>query len=169
MGQRNLPLYVLFTVIMINHLYPIIPSQLTDRHQITREKFIALNLDPLLFTLHVNRKRLLVHGTEFTNRLEALEDYGCFKDHQHNQSEKRIVPILVQAPQADTKDLEHKEWSNRMLFEEVDEGRHRNLEPLKTLPMNTNSIHDTFFIHLPVRAIYLSYIVDFGFGCQTLG
>lgn len=47
----------------------------------------------------------------------CLENDGAFKDHQHEGSEQRIVPILVQAPERDAEHLEDKKGRHGMLSE----------------------------------------------------
>ena len=49
--------------------------------------------------------------------VEYLPDDGGFKDDEHEEGEDRVVPVLVQTPESDTKDLEDEEWGHGMFFE----------------------------------------------------
>jgi hypothetical protein len=57
-----------------------------------------------------------------------LEDDGAFKDDQHEEGEERVVPVLVQTPETDTEELEHKEGRHRVLAKDFPEAWHRDVE-----------------------------------------
>jgi len=55
-------------------------------------------------------------STSFT-RPTYLKDDGTFEYDQHKSGEQGIIPILVQTPQSDTKDLKDEEWGYSMFGE----------------------------------------------------
>jgi hypothetical protein len=52
----------------------------TNGHKVARKKFIALNLNPFLLSLHIQEIWLLTHAAEFTNGLNKLEDHSAFEN-----------------------------------------------------------------------------------------
>jgi hypothetical protein len=55
-------------------------------------------------------------------------DTRGLENQQHDKRENSIVPVLVQAPQSDTKHLEYKERSHGMLLVQLHEGWDRDVE-----------------------------------------
>ncbi|KAI3487633.1 hypothetical protein L1887_48414 [Cichorium endivia] len=51
----------------------------------------------------------------------TLEDDGALEDDEHEEREERVVPVLVEHPQADAEDLEDEEGCDGVLEEEIDE------------------------------------------------
>jgi hypothetical protein len=49
--------------------------------------------------------------------MDYLPHHSAFENEEHEEGEKRIVPILIQTPQSDTKDLEDEEWRNGVFLE----------------------------------------------------
>jgi hypothetical protein len=101
---------------------------LTNGNKIARKKFVTLDLNPLLLTLDIQWVRLLTHTSEFTNGLDTLEYDSAFKHDQHEKGKQGIVPVLIQTPQTDAKDLEHKERSNSVFLEQFHESGDGNIE-----------------------------------------
>lgn len=62
-----------------------------------------------------------VDGTFSSKRAPHLEDYSALKDNEHEESEYRVIPILVQAPQPDRKELEDEEGGDCMLCKQFPE------------------------------------------------
>lgn len=54
----------------------------------------------------------------FMENWTNLEDDCALEHHQHESSEKTVVPVFIQAPEGDAKDLENKEGCDGMLCEE---------------------------------------------------
>ena len=50
-----------------------------------------------------------------------LEDDRALKHHQHERRKKRVVPVLVQAPERDAKHLEDEEGCDGVLGKELGE------------------------------------------------
>lgn len=57
-----------------------------------------------------------------------LEDSRALKDDQHEQREETVVPVLVEAPQSDTEDLEDEEGRDGVLRKEFCKGRDGDVE-----------------------------------------
>lgn len=57
-----------------------------------------------------------------------LEDDGALKNDEHEEGEKRVVPVLVEHPQADAEDLEHKKGRDGVLGKEAEERRHGDVK-----------------------------------------
>src|SRR6266498_2553833 len=51
-----------------------------------------------------------------------LPNHGAFKDNEHKEGKKTVVPIFVQTPEGNTKDLEHEKRSGCVLREQFSEG-----------------------------------------------
>ncbi len=111
------------------------PSSLvrSDRDQIAGEQPIALDLGPLAEPIHEDIIRLDAHAAELVQGSLALPHHGALEHDQHEEGEKRVVPILVQHPQADAEDLEDEEGRYRMLLEELGEGGHGDIEGVDTI------------------------------------
>lgn len=60
--------------------------------------------------------------------LAYLRDGRALEHDEHEQRKETVIPVLVQTPQRDAEDLEHKEWRGRMLAEQLEEARHRDIE-----------------------------------------
>ena len=56
-----------------------------------------------------------------------LKDNGTLENDQHESRKKRIVPVLVQAPQSNAEYLKDKERCHRMLSEQFGELWYRNV------------------------------------------
>lgn len=54
--------------------------------------------------------------------MTCLPNHGTFKDNEHEEGKKAVIPIFVQTPEGNTKDLEDKERSSCMLREQLSEG-----------------------------------------------
>ena len=61
-------------------------------------------------------------------RVTNLEDHSAFEHDQHEESEETVVPVLIQAPEGDTKDLEDEKGGRRVFAEQLGEGRNRDIE-----------------------------------------
>lgn len=70
-----------------------------------------------------------INKTKRTN----LPDDRRLEDDQHDQGEDRVVPVFIQAPKSNTKDLEDEEWSDGMFLEEFRERRFGNVEPVHAI------------------------------------
>jgi hypothetical protein len=57
-----------------------------------------------------------------------LRDCSALEDDQHEQCEKRVVPVLVEAPECDAEDLEDEERRSRMFPKELQERGDRDVE-----------------------------------------
>ena len=55
---------------------------------------------------------------------------GGFKSNQHEKSEDAVVPVLIKAPQSNTKHLEHKERSSGPFFKQLTKFRHIHLKSI---------------------------------------
>lgn len=50
-----------------------------------------------------------------------LKDNGALKDNEHEQGEKRVIPVFVEAPEGNAEYLEDKERRDSVLGEELGE------------------------------------------------
>lgn len=66
-------------------------------------------------------------------RKTHLEDDSALEHHQHEGREQAVVPIFIQAPERDTKYLEHEERRGGMLSEQLCERRNRDIEFVQTI------------------------------------
>jgi hypothetical protein len=57
---------------------------------------------------------------------------GRFKDHQQDEGEQRIIPVLIQAPQQHTQDLKDKKGRHGMFLEKVPKRRKRDVKHIFT-------------------------------------
>jgi hypothetical protein len=87
-----------------------------------------LNLGPFSETKGPNVVGLDAHATELVESALTLPNNSAFKGDEHEEREERIVPILIEEPEADAEDLENEEWRNSMLLEELGEGGNGNIE-----------------------------------------
>ena len=46
-----------------------------------------------------------------------LFDKNGFKRDEHEESEERVVPVVIEAPQTNTEHLKYKKWSSSSLTE----------------------------------------------------
>jgi hypothetical protein len=62
------------------------------------------------------------------SRKTNLPDDSALEHNQHEKCEKTVVPVLIQAPQGNAKDLKDKEWCCRVFAEELGKGRYGDVE-----------------------------------------
>ncbi|CAI6099130.1 unnamed protein product [Clonostachys chloroleuca] len=99
-----------------------------DRNQVARQEFVALDLDPLAQAEHPQVIRLDAHPSELNQSALALPHDCTFEHDQHEESEERVVPILIKHPQANAEHLEDEERGDGVFLEELGEGRHGDVE-----------------------------------------
>jgi len=64
-----------------------------------------------------------------------LENDHGLKQDEHPQGKEGIVPVLIQQPQPNTKDLKHEKGGHCVLFEEVSESGQRDFKANEVVPM----------------------------------
>lgn len=70
-----------------------------------------------------------------------LIDDGALEHDKHEQRKQAIIPILIQAPQRHTEDLEHEERRGRMFPKQLGERRNRDVKliaPVQRLQFRTS-------------------------------
>ena len=73
------------------------------------------------------------HGAKLIQRTQALEHHCTLKGDKSKQGEQRRVPVLIEKPQPDAEHLEHEEWRDRMLDEQIQEPWYRNIQHIATV------------------------------------
>ncbi|GKT85998.1 hypothetical protein Ct61P_03848 [Colletotrichum tofieldiae] len=96
--------------------------------EITGQELVAHDLGPLAQAVDVDIVRLDAHSAELVEGALALPDDGALEGDQHEESEERIVPVLVKHPETNTEDLEDEEGRDGVLLEELGEGGNRDIE-----------------------------------------
>ncbi|GJC78632.1 hypothetical protein ColLi_01470 [Colletotrichum liriopes] len=96
--------------------------------EITGQELVAHDLGPLAQAVDVDIVRLDAHSAELVEGALALPDDGALEGDQHEESEERVVPVLVKHPETNTEDLEDEEGRDGVLLEELGEGGNRDIE-----------------------------------------
>lgn len=66
-----------------------------------------------------------------TNRIANyahLPDNCALENHEHEEGEKAVVPVLIEHPESHTEDLEDKERSGSVFNKQRAEGRNGNVK-----------------------------------------
>eukprot|EP00965_Chrysotila_dentata_P122588 4051637-Pleurochrysis_carterae.AAC.1 len=72
------------------------------------------------------------HLPQFVNVAQPRLDHGALEDHQHQQREERVVPVVVKRPQDHAQDLKHEKRRECMLLEQRTKGRPRDAKVVQT-------------------------------------
>ncbi len=71
---------------------------------------------------------ILVDKSEREKTIAYLPDDSALEDNQHEEGEQTVIPILVQAPECHTENLENEERSGCLFREQFGERWDRNVE-----------------------------------------
>lgn len=74
--------------------------------------------------------RFVSHLSDFCHVPQLLLDESRLEGHEHEQREDAVVPVLVEAPEADAEHLEHEERSGRSLLEQLEKLWGVHLHPM---------------------------------------
>lgn len=83
--------------------------------------------------MNVDRVRLDAHPTKLRQGSLALPHNRALESDKHEQGEDRVVPVLVETPQADTEQLEDEERRHSVLLEQLAERRDGDVERVEAI------------------------------------
>ena len=99
-----------------------------DGDKIAGEELVTLDLNPPAQAEHPNIVGFNTHAAEFVQGALALPNYCALEGDQHEEGEKRVVPVLIQHPKTNAEDLKNEEGSHCVLLEELGKCGHGDVE-----------------------------------------
>eukprot|EP00968_Pinguiococcus_pyrenoidosus_P006804 scaffold447_cov307-Pinguiococcus_pyrenoidosus.AAC.84 len=90
--------------------------------------------DPARGAVDVHDGGRLPHLPQGGQRLDAVQRHGGLEDHQHDQREERVDPVVIQRPQQHAQDLEQEERRGGLLEEQLQELRLGDVAHVPTPP-----------------------------------